>query len=138
MNYVVSIDPGKTSGYALWTSEGEILKSGQLKGENEFFQFLFDNPCSAYVIEGFKLYPHMAEKQLWSAFETVEMIGAVKIMAYRREAECVVQPANIKPMFYKLSGVPVQKDHSKSHRFDAIVHGYKYFYDRKILKGPIA
>lgn len=135
---IVSIDPGGSNGWAKWEDDGTLISSGTAVGETEFFQFLFDNPADIYVVEEFKLYPHMSEKLIWSKFPTIQMIGAIKLFAYKRGATIVEQQTSIKDVAYKLSGVPKPASKAKSHRFDAIVHGYYYLYKKGILKGPIA
>jgi hypothetical protein len=136
---VLSIDPGGSNGWALWTSAGEILKSGTAVGELAFYQMLDETKdIQTYVVEEYRLYPHMAKQQIWSSFDTIQRIGAVKLMAWKRGANVVEQPASIKSIAYKLSGVTKPTVKAKEHRFDAIVHGYHYFYKLGLLKGPIA
>lgn len=83
MTYVLAVDPGKTTGYALW-SAGHALVS---QAENDVFLPYADRLMEAHgaglvvVCEAFVIGPDTLRKsfQPWS----LEVIGALKYLAWK-------------------------------------------------------
>jgi hypothetical protein len=65
--------------------------------------------------------------QIGSRFETVQVIGAIRQWAAREHAHIVLQPASIKPIAEKWTGIKPSGAHNKnSHWIDAVNHTAYY------------
>jgi hypothetical protein len=135
MPWMVSFDPGVTTGYAEWDAHGGPLRHGQLS-EDELFAYL-DNlaePPEILVIESFVLFGHKAKQLSGSDMKTSQVIGMIKTYAKKWKAEVIMQPAHIKRIAEKWSGAKPIGAHKNSHWVDAFNHGYYYLQKTGVLR----
>lgn len=125
---VWAFDPGATTGWALWDYEkGECLDEGQVRFD-EMPRFLIDHETMldrtvAIVIEDFRLMAGKAKAQIGSRFETVQVIGMLRLWAEAARVPIKLQAPSIKPIAQRLTGRVPTGAHSKSHSVDAYNHG---------------
>ena len=128
-NLLLAIDPGKTSGWALFRN-GVIANMGQIRGVEEFILWLENltneyGPIDVIVVESFVLFSGKAQHQIGSEIENVQVIGACQRWAIRN-VEFVKQPSDILEIAPTYSKMPMPKDHSKSHGPAAYNHAFYY------------
>jgi hypothetical protein len=125
---ILSVDPGKHVGWALWNSAGRLLDHGIV--EIDEFKILlrhnhFKTP-SDIVYEDFRLQKFRAERQSQSRMEASQVIGMLKLYGSIVGARVVAQELEARDLGYMHSGLEPSKNHDHSHDLDAIAHGY-YF-----------
>ena len=137
MTYL-AFDPGETTGYFIFNDDGSDKDLGQLKGEEELFQFLttVEKP-QLIIMEVFRLFGHKALQQSGSNMFTSLVEGMVKLWARQHSIPVVEQPASILPIAQLWSGVSLKGDHSKSHYKSAFNHGVYYLQSNGIRKSRV-
>lgn len=125
---ILSVDPGKHVGWALWNSAGRLLDHGIV----EIDQFLtllqfnhFKSPGSI-VYEDFRLQKFRAERQSQSRMEASQVIGMLKLYGALLGSELVAQELEARDLGYMHSGLAKPTSHDRSHDYDAIAHGFYY------------
>lgn len=131
----LGIDPGETTGYALFETPEKMLTWGHVAFD-DVFDWLENLPdgITVVIIESFTLFQHKAKQQSGSKMKTSQVIGAVKAWAKRKGAEIVEQPPTIKQFAEKQSGLKPVGAHANSHRIDAFNHCYYYFIQKKLVE----
>lgn len=100
----------------------------------------YDDPRPDYdvvVMEDWRLYPHMAQQFVGSAFPSVQFIGAVRLCCRLSGTKLVMQGASVKktadktlqklrPELHELVTRPIK--HDDGHDLDAIRHLWVYAY----------
>ena len=124
----LSLDPGNSTGWATFTSEGKLITTGTTKGKQELYDLLRSMPRSvqAVICEDFKLYPWKSNQQAWSQLDTVRYIGAVELWCAVTNRTLILQPSSVKPVGYAWAGMRPTTRKSESHSMDAYVHGVYY------------
>lgn len=132
MQKMFSFDPGETTGWALFNySTGDLIDKGQVKFD-DIFNWLLDMqghlPETVIVpVEDFRLLGSKAVAQTGSRFETVQVIGAIRLWLAPYRIEMFLQPASIKPIAQGWTGLKPTGAHNKnSHWVDAYNHGAYY------------
>lgn len=135
MSYVVSVDPGDTTGLALWHSDGSFVEEMQLSLD-ELIDWLqdFDGEVSTVVIEDYRLFKHKAQQQTGSRFVASQGIGVLKAFARRKKAKVVIQQVECIVLGAMFSGRKQPSNHKLSHSVDAYNHGFYWFVAQNILK----
>jgi len=134
---MISIDPGKTTGVVEWSAEYKPIHYDQLLWEDPLYEYLDKvlDPPSVVVLEKFTLYGHKAKQQSGSDMLTSQIIGVVKSYARVWRSKLIEQPASIKPIAEKWSGVKPTGAHNKnSHWVDAYNHGYYYLQKNGLIQ----
>ena len=129
----LALDPGGTTGFAAFDSEGNSTEIGEVFSDEELDELLDRLSPTVVVVEDWIQNPYASmgnDKQL-----TARTIGSVESWARRNKAEVVLQPNTIKSIAYKWAGIPKPKNKSLSHRSDAYVHGI-YYLVRKCIRIP--
>lgn len=136
MKYL-ALDPGGTTGWASFQSDGGLITFGQIKGTEQLYEYLEDLDPSPEVIicEDFSLMPWKAKDLAFNTLETVRVIGAIQHYAWLRGIRIVLQPPSIKAIGYKWAGIAKAKSHANSHEQDAYVHGV-YFLQGSGVRKP--
>lgn len=121
--YLVSFDPGNTTGYAEFNEGGDCIVYGQLKFDDlvDYCNNLED--VKVIVCEDFKIRGPKAKSFIGSRLETVQAVGVIRAAAQRIQAEFVLQDASIKPTAQKWTQLRPVGAHSNSHWVDAFSHG---------------
>jgi len=134
----LSIDPGNSTGYALFDSAGDINDFGTLSGGRgtlyEFLHHAVPETVEVVIIEDYTLYPWKAMNQAWSKLDTVRFIGAIEFWAAERLIRVEFQPPNVKSIAYMWAGIKPPKNHALSHETDAYVHGVYYLQKAGVRK----
>lgn len=130
---ILSIDPGKTSGVALF-KEGKLLETLEAD-ENYLLDYItyFANEIDIVVIEAFVHYPWRKNHAVHSYY-TAELIGKIKLKASMHNLKVAIQPALIKKVVSDevLKHFGFTKYLKKSsHIKDALRHGLYYLKYRK-------
>lgn len=135
----LALDPGETTGWALFDEQGEILKYGQFK-QSEQNQWLSDNLTSdlkAVIVEDYKNFGWKQQKR-WSRNQTSKNIGAIEMLCELRRVPYFLQPSSDKAIGYKWAGLgQAPSNHAISHQFDAVAHGTYWLRSRGILKPSV-
>lgn len=129
-NFYLACDPGHTSGYAVFNSEGIMMKSGQISGLDDFMDFVEDLDPQPHVLVMEDYIIRKGISHSGSRAPTIQLIGMLKRWAKKNHVEVVLQQAHVKKIGYKFAGLKQTKTHDKSHEPDAIAHGC--FYLRRI------
>jgi hypothetical protein len=120
----VSIDPGETSGWALYNEAGRCIYFGQIgEGAIGLDQFLEKLPATirTVIYEEYRIDPKV--KQGGTVGVAMQAIGVIEAWARRRMIRCVDQHRNKKNIGYKRLKITPPKNHAKSHQTDALAHG---------------
>jgi len=120
-------DPGYSTGWALlnWV-DGEQLDEGTIPFP-DMPEFLFDKGemlerTRAIVVEDFALRGGKEKAQIGSHFETVQVIGMLRLWAASAGLSIHLQAPSIKPIAQRFTGRVPKGAHSKSHPVDAYNH----------------
>ncbi len=115
---ILALDPGKTTGWALFSNKGVLVNSGEIP-DDFVMNWIEAIEPTIIVIEDFKINP--AKRQGGSDVPAAQVIGAVKAYCKWQRAKLVLQSNTIKPIAYKWAGL-----RTKSHAHDAVAHGWYY------------
>ena len=102
----LALDPGETTGWALFDSEGNILKYGQFRQEqqNEWLSDNLTSDLKAVICEDYKNHAWKKQKN-WSRNQTSKNIGAIEMLCSMRGVPCYLQQNTIKSIGYKYMGM---------------------------------
>lgn len=97
---LVSFDPGKTTGYAVF-QDLKLITAGQLSTPElgpsfKLFIDLFQqHKPTLCVVEDYRVYKHKKEQHAWSELHTAKLIGVIEGAAasYEPSMEVIKQPA---------------------------------------------
>jgi len=139
---MMSIDPGggaiksKTAGigWAAWNKKGECIKFSILpsKTKEELYALLQEMQPEIVVCEDWRSYPWSPKKR-WDRETTARLIGGIEMYCSVSGAELIMQPSNILPAAYALSGTKRDVPKALSHGLDAYCHGFYWLVKQKIL-----
>lgn len=138
----LTVDPGETTGWALWTADWEFYDAGQT-ALNEFIcdvssslglgpdvpaasPFSFPGRRLALIVcEDWAIYPWEAENLAWDKCRTARGIGAIELICRLRGVELILQPAKIKETAVAAGAEELflAPRHPNRHANDAIMHG---------------
>lgn len=130
----LSFDPGDSSGWAGFNSDGTLADFGTCIGLDALTDQVQIMSAKVYVIEEYRLYRQKALQQSGSKLLTVQAIGIIKAEARRNRAKVVEQPAAIKKVAEMWTGYKPSGDHKHSHFIDAINHGLYYLHKEGIVE----
>jgi hypothetical protein len=137
---IIAIDPGKTSGWAVFTGDGNLVEvqQGDAKTLHSFlsqFEDTYGSEPTTVVIEEYIILPTKRGLQanVGTKGETMQIIGLIKSFTLGWNCTVVMQPPNIKKLTSMQTGVKVPTNHKFSHGADAILHGYHYFIKNGIM-----
>lgn len=130
----LALDPGETTGWALFDETGQIIKYGQYY-QHQQTEWLTENLTSelkAVICEEYRNYN--AQKK-WSRNQTSKNEGAIELLCEMRKVPFFLQRANVKSIGYKWAGLgSAPSNHAISHQYDAVAHGTYWLRNRGILK----
>ncbi len=126
---ILSCDPGDTTGWVIWSDDGQELYSGQMEAD-EFIEHLAQPDrfpdLKTVVYEDFRLFRGRAQAQTGSRFKASQVIGALKMLSSMTKAKQVRQETGNRDLGYKFMGEKQPTNHKISHVTDAKAHGYYY------------
>jgi hypothetical protein len=134
--YLLSFDPGKTTGWCSFDATGNAIEWGQVSLDELMAMCdKWEEECPAIVVyEDWLLFKHKAQKMAGSRMESSQAIGIIKNLARKCEAELVVQGSDIKPTAEKFTQMKAPSNHAESHWVDAFNHGAYYLINKGIRK----
>ena len=134
----VSIDPGESTGWALW-KEGNLVEAS-----TDSLWDVIDGLCGVadlshtteiewpkldlIVMEDWALYPWKLKELGWDKCRTARGIGAIELIARLSSIQLVLQPAAIKKGAVAAGAEELflKPLHENRHANDAIMHGVFY------------
>lgn len=133
-----SIDPGKTTGYALFAENGDIQEFSKIKDPDKFLDWLeeLDPFPEVFIIEQFRVRP-FAGGNTWSTGPTQQLIGAIRRVLKKKgipTKNVIFQEPSILPIGFKYAGLPYNKKKHVPDDQSALVHGIYYLTKNKIRK----
>lgn len=138
---ILGLDPGHSTGYCVLQIDNKIpklIRTGTCKDQT--LQELEDcfKEVDYIVCEDFLINKAKAEQGAFnnSRLQTVQVIGAIQLLARLNHREVVLQQNNIKPMGYGYAKLPYKKGAKGVHVFDAVAHAF-YFAVKKGLCAPL-
>jgi len=132
---ILVVDPGDTTGYALFYEDGELESKGQADFD-KFLYFLLKNSFDHIVVEDYRLRAGKQAQQTGSRFQAVQVIGALKYIALQENIPFELVTVQAKTLGSMYSGVKPPSDHKKSHEIDAYNIGIYWLVDNNIIEPP--
>ena len=126
---VMAIDPGGTTGFALFNGELIPEAVGEVKQDDLFDWLSSYKDVDIWVVEDYFVRPGKGKngyQHQWNRGDTFRIIGAIHFHAFLTRSEFQLQQPSQKVMGYKLMGKEYVKGKKDMHMFDAIAHGHVY------------
>lgn len=138
MAKLIGVDPGKITGIAIFNDDGTYDTFGQLTIE-QMIQFSneYEPEVKMIVVEDFVLFKRRALQQSGSRMHASRVIGMMEVMAARKGARLIKQPAERKLDGEKLSGKKPPSDHSQSHQIDAFNHLFYRMHEMGLVRSKL-
>lgn len=146
------IDPGITTGWALFGGDGKCVDYGQIAGIDNLQEFLIiqarEGCLTLIIYEGYKIWPKGAKKNQKSGprrsgfsanerkghEETLKAVGKIEAIGTAFGITLLkVEPA-FKYAGYRQGNIPPATNHKVSHERDAIAIGVHHFVKEGILQ----
>ena len=90
------LDPGKRTGWSLFSADGTILKRGVYLTDITYEMLTTGwATVRVCVAENFRVFPHMAYRLMLSTLPAVEMLGSIKLAAEQRGWQLHLQEPQI-------------------------------------------
>lgn len=134
----IAIDPGKTTGYAMFDDNGVVVFFGKIEGEDKFLDQLEElvesRDIKVAIVEEYRNRPNM-KHNLRSTNVTSQHIGAITRILRKAKIKIVIQPAS-PCLSIGLKFLGVSENYINKHVPDevsALAHGTYYLRKQKIL-----
>lgn len=132
---VWAFDPGLTTGYAQFDTDGNMVNFGSAKGLDSLVMFLENRPDAPniIVVENYVIDPKTPQ----GGTEVIasEAIGCIYSYARLRKIEFVRQSRLIKGDAYRMIKQTPPKQKAMEHQFDAWAHGVYYLRTNNLIPG---
>lgn len=142
----LSIDPGKTTGWASFSDSGETLGFGKIKGHDAFLDWLEETQdVKVVILENYKV-GRSGGSQFTHSFgdvPTLQLIGAIRRVASKRHWTVVEQTPNDMYMGLRYLGLweryrgPGRPKRHVPDEQSALAHGVYYLVKHKIRPHPL-
>lgn len=131
MTYL-AIDPGGTTGWALFNDQGEVTGIGKIKGHDDFLDWLEEQTPDTVILENYKV--GRSGNQFTNSFSdvpTLQLIGAIKRHIRKNKITLIEQSPNDMYMGLKYLGLYSLYRGGKTARHvpdeqSALAHGTYY------------
>lgn len=128
---LLSIDPGKATGWAVWnygSGQPSLSLMGVTKVHEEFYDVLmeFKFPFDQIVYEDYRIYPGKMKhgwSHEWNRPPALLIIGALELYARQRDTRMVSQPSSVLPVGCGYIGYNYRKGIHVPNNVSAIAHG---------------
>jgi len=131
----IAIDPGETTGYAIFDDVGELVTNGAIKGHDTFLDWLDERTD---VFDGCILEDYQVRNQQFnhqgSRVPTIQLIGAIKRWARKRSIPVHLQRSDVLPVACKFIGFPYKRGIHVPDHISALAHGVYWLQQHKIRK----
>ena len=133
---ILAVDPGDTSGFALFANDGSYVNKWQSDFDNslEFLSPLTN--LKTIVVEDYRLRKGKQAQQTGSRFQADQMIGALKYHAKLHGMAFELASVQAKTLGAMFSGQKPPSNHKESHKVDAYNIGIYWLVDNKIIEPP--
>ena len=134
---ILSVDPGDTTGVAIFDDKGFLVQRGQYD-----FNSLIDMLATYWrgmdtiLVEDYRLRKGKQAAQTGSRFQAVQIIGALKYHAHIRGAELILVDVQAKTLGSMYSGIKPPSNHKMSHEIDAQNIGVYWLVKENIIEPP--
>lgn len=122
----LAVDPGETTGWALFDAQGVVLAMGQFKQveQNKWLQAVVTNNLNMVICEDYRNHGFTQQKK-WSRNQTSKNIGSLEMLCDLVGVPITLQPNTVKGIGYLWGGMSegAPSNHSISHQYDAWAHG---------------
>lgn len=134
---LLAFDPGLATGWSIWL-DGKPGPLGDVRGMAKTDDFLVEfvekyGKPSCVIVEDFRLWKWKAQKQSGSNMPASKVIGKIELWARMHKIPVVMQKPQDKDMGAKWSGIPIPKNHDKSHHIVAYNHAVFYLVMNNML-----
>lgn len=133
---ILAVDPGDTSGFALFEDGGSSIGSWQSDFDKSLELLAPIENLSKIVVEDYRLRKGKQAQQTGSRFQAVQMIGALKYHAKLHGIAFELASVQAKTLGAMFSGVKPPSNHKESHKIDAYNIGIYWLVDNKIIEPP--
>lgn len=141
----LAIDPGNSTGWALFDNAGETVEIGKIKGHDNFLDWLEEQSPLKIILENYKV-GRSGGSQFTNSFSdvpTLQLIGAIKRVAKKAKIEVIEQTPNDMYMGLRYLGLwqVYRGGKTKQHVPDdvsALAHGRYYLVKTGIAKHRLA
>ena len=138
-NEYASFDPGKRTGVATWTAEGECTKKTVLLPD-ELELFLegvrHTRTYKVFIIEDYVQFQHKAQAVVGSRMPASMAIGKIEMTARACGIQVVKQMSSVLGIASMWSGVKKKGEHWPDQD-SAYNHGYYYLHRNNIIKARV-
>lgn len=135
----LAIDPGNTTGWAIFDDNGETIEFNEITGHDAFLDWLDERTESfdEVIIEEYRVRNQQFNHQ-GSTIPTVQLIGAITRWARKRGIPISMQPSSVLPIACKFVGYPYRQGSHVPDRISALAHGVFWLQKKKIRKNRLA
>ena len=133
---ILAVDPGDTSGFALFAADGSLINKWQSNFDNSLDFLSPLTNLKTIVVEDYRLRAGKQTQQTGSRFQAVQMIGALKYHAKLHGMAFELASVQAKTLGAMFSGVKPPSNHKESHEVDAYNIGIYWLVDSKIIEPP--
>lgn len=131
---ILAIDPGETSGFALFQPDGTFVSRGQCDFDDMLFRLSIVTNIRKFLYETYTHDP--GRQKRGSTFKTVQLIGAIKLRALQLGAEALEVGREAKTMGAIYTGEEPPRNHKLSHQVDAKNLGTYWLVEQEIIDPP--
>ena len=133
---ILVVDPGDTTGYALFYDDGELYVKNQ--GDFMHVMEMLQNTIHIehIVVEDYRLRGGKQAQQTGSRFQAVQVIGALKYHAFLHDVQFELATVQAKTLGSMYSGVKPPSNHKLSHEVDAYNIGIYWLVSQGIIDAP--
>ena len=137
---ILVVDPGDTTGLALFNEAGECIWKDQEDFDGVLELLIGDTDIKAItsqiLVEDYRLRKGKQAQQTGSRFQAVQVIGALKYHAHLHGIEFGLVDVQAKTLGSMYSGVKPPSDHKKSHEIDAYNIGIYWLVKNGVIDAP--
>lgn len=134
----VVVDPGDTSGVAIFSEDGRFVERWQAKFEQLCDDLSSLRSIQRIIVEDYRLRKGKQSQQTGSRFPAVQVIGVLKYIARQQGADFILESVQAKQLGSMYSGVKPPSNHSKSHEIDAYNIGIYWLVKEGRIEPPAA
>lgn len=131
---VWSVDPGESTGIAIWTDAGECVYREKMTPQGVMVFMLKMQPPELLVIEEWGFDP--GKTQRGNKMISSKVIGMFELHAHRHDIPIVMQDRRILKVSALHTGTPIPKSGHFDDDVSAYLHGHYYFVTKGIIKPP--
>lgn len=133
---ILVADPGDTSGFALFHSNGVFVAKDQANFD-EMLGMLRDlKHIKRIVVEDYRLRGGKQAQQTGSRFQAVQVIGALKYHAFLHDIQFELATVQAKTLGSMYSGIKPPSNHKLSHEIDAYNIGIYWLVSNGVIDAP--